>query len=226
MKEDSVINNYSLKTFDKLYNTPLRKEQFDKYGLWPQFDLYRAGLSSGPSYGDGYALQTMLLYDKMDMADKSVSWIANSTYQPIKEYKIERRSPYYFYERSYSPDAVGKVDLDAGCGALNLVNVTEQLKVARLIVGVDDKNTDELRLIPRVPPSWKGFDATDWVILTRDGITRADISYFKEGNKINFKINIKGNHKFKSIALRLPCKGGWKWFYKKNSKTLNVFSVS
>jgi len=224
MKEDSVINNYSLKTFNKLYNTPLRKEQFDKYGLWPQFDLYRAGLSSGPSYGDGYALQTMLLYDKMDMADKSVGWIANSTYHPVKEYKIDRSSPYYFYERSYSPDAVGKVDLDAGCGALNLVNVTEQLKVARLIVGVDDKNPDELRLIPRVPPSWNGYNATDWPIITRDGIAGADISYYKDGNKINFKITIKGNNKFKSIALRLPCKGGWKWFYKKNSSTFNVLS--
>jgi hypothetical protein len=151
----------------------------------------------------------------MAMTDKSIQWIANSTYQPIKEYKIERNSPYYFYERSYSPDAVGKVDLEAGCGALNLVNVTEQLKVARLIVGVDDNDVDELRLIPRVPPSWTGYTATDWAIITEDGIAKADISYTKEGNKINFKIAIKGNQKFKKLALRLPFKGGWKWYYKK-----------
>jgi len=222
LESDDRINNCNMNTFNNLYNTPLRKEQFDKYGLWPQFDVYRAGLSSGPSYGDGYALQTMLLYDKMAMTDKSIHWIANSTYQPIKEYKIKRNSPYYFYERSYSPDAVGKVDLDAGCGALNLVNVTEQLKVARLIVGVDDNDVNELRLIPRVPPSWTGYTATDWAIITEDGIAKADISYTKEGNKINFKIAIKGNQKFKKLALRLPFKGGWKWYYKKNSSTFSV----
>lgn len=222
LESDDVFNGYNLNTFFKLYNTPLRKEQFDKYGIWPQFDVFRAGLSSGPSYGDGYALQTMLLYDKMDMADKSVSWMANSTYQPIKEYMIDRPSPYYFYERSYSPDAVGKVDLDYGCGPLNLVNVTEQLKVARLIVGVDDKDVNELRLVPRVPPSWTGYTATDWVIITNDGMARADISYLKADHKIIFKITIKGNRKLKRIALRLPYKGGWKWYYKNNASTFSV----
>jgi GH15 family glucan-1,4-alpha-glucosidase len=222
LESDKELNNCNMNTFHKLYNTPLRKEQFDKYGLWPQFDVYRAGLSSGPSYGDGYALQTMLLYDNMSMADKSIQWIANSTYQPINEYKIKRNSPYYFYERSYSPDAVGKVELEAGCGALNLVNVTEQLKIARLIVGVDDKDADELLLVPRVPPSWSGYTVTDWVIITEDGIAKADISYIKEGNIINFKIAIKGDQKFKKIALRLPYKGGWKWYYKENSSTFNV----
>lgn len=224
LETDDEFKDYNQNTFTKLYNTPLRKEQFDKYGIWPQFDVFRAGLSSGPSYGDGYALQTMLLYDKMEMADKSVAWIANSTYQPIKEYKILRTSPYYFYERSYSPDAVGKVALEAGCGPLNLVNVTEQLKVARLIVGVDDKDVNELRLIPRIPPSWTGYIATDWVILTKNGMARADITYLKENHKVKFEVTIKGNQKFKRIALRLPYKGGWKWYYKKNTSTFNVSS--
>ena len=224
METDDKFRDFNLNTFNRLYNTPLRKDQFDKYGLWPQFDIYRAGLSSGPSYGDGYALQTMLLCDKMEMADKSVQWIANSTYQPVKEYQLKRSSPYYFYERSYSPDAVGKIDLDAGCGALNLVNVTEQLKVARLIVGVDDKDTNELRLVPRVPPSWSGYTATDWVIMTDNGMAKADISYNRQGNKINFKLAVKGNHQFKKIAVRLPYKGGWKWFIKLNSSSFNASS--
>jgi len=158
----------------------------------------------------------------MDMVDKSVSWIANSTFAPVTEYKLHRMSPYYFCERSYSPDAVGKITLEEGCGALNLVGVTEQLKVARLIVGVDDKDFNELRIIPRVPPSWKGYEATDWVILTKNGIAKADIIYAKEGKKINFKISIKENQKIRRIAVRLPYKGGWKWFYKKNASTFDI----
>jgi len=73
------------KTFDKLYANPLRRRQFEKYGFWSQFDIFRGGVSSGPSYGEGYALQTMLLFDKMDMADKSVCWLANTTYQAAGE---------------------------------------------------------------------------------------------------------------------------------------------
>lgn len=224
LEHKDKFNTYNLNTFNKLYNYPVRKEQFDKYGLWSQFLDFGHGLFSAPSYGDGYALQTMLLYDKMDMADKSVSWIANTTFAPVKEYKLNRKSPYYFYERYYSPDAVGKVELSEGCGALNLVNVTEQLKVARLMVGVDDKDFNELRIIPRIPPSWKAYEATNWVILTKNGLSRADIAYAKEGKIIYFKININENQKIKRIAVRLPYKGGRKWFYKKNASTFNVTS--
>lgn len=102
------------------------------------------------------------------------------------------------------------------------MNVTKQLKAARLIVGADDKDFNELRIIPRVPPSWKGYEASDWVILTKYGIARVDFVYSKEGKKINFKINIKENQKIRRIAVRLPYKGGWKWFYKKNTSTFEI----
>jgi len=62
------------KTFDKLLSFPLRSEQFDKYGIWTQFDEFREGLFTGPSYGHGYALQTMLLYDEMELAQKALTY--------------------------------------------------------------------------------------------------------------------------------------------------------
>lgn len=181
----------SLKTFEKLYNTPLRKQQFDKYGLWTQFDVFRLGLSSGPSYGDGYALQTMLLFDKLEMADKALCWMATSTFDAQGViFETGRRSPYYFYERNYSPDAIGKMDTTAGCGPLNLVNVTEQLKVARLILGVDDRDPDETRLVPRVPPSWSGVEAEDWPIRTGRGVSRANIRFEQYDGGTAFALKI------------------------------------
>jgi len=195
---------HNLKTFEKLYMTPGRKEQFDKYGIWVQFDVFRGGLSSGPSYGDGYALQTMLLYDKMEMAEKSLKWLATSTYEPVAGYKIDRESPYFFYERSYSPEAVGKVPLEQGCGALNLVNVTEQLKVARLILGVDDTSPEEVKIIPRLPPSWEGMEAKNWPIYTSKGLARADIRIEKRDGVTRFSLSVISGPAIEKLAVRLP----------------------
>jgi hypothetical protein len=38
--------------------------------------------------------------------------LANATIPPMSEYKLHRDSPYRLYERTYSPDAVGKILLD------------------------------------------------------------------------------------------------------------------
>ena len=166
------------KTFERLYQAPLRRAQFDRYGFWPQWDPpFRGGLSSGPSYGEGYALQTMLLYDRLDLADKSLLWLARATYDapPQPAYQLERSSRYHFYERTYSPDALGKVELEEGCGALNLVNVTEPLKVARLLLGVDPKAPDEVRIVPRLPQCIARIEARRWPLLTDRGVVRADL---------------------------------------------------
>ncbi len=215
---------HSLKTFEKLYSVPLRKAQFEKYGIWPQFDVFRAGLSSGPSYGDGYAMQTMLLYDKLDMADKAFNWMAESTYQPIPDYKVNRESPYYFYERSYSPDAVGKVPLEEGCGALNLVNVTEQLKVARLTLGVDDSFMDQVRIVPRLPASWESIEATNWPIQTRTGLVRAQIVFKREGNLYSFVMILGPGQKIPTLSVRMPSERGFKWYNLKDTGSVELSS--
>src|SRR3984957_15932649 len=171
------------KTFNELYAFPLRKEQFEKYGFWPQMNYTHKGLLTSPSYGQGYALQDMLLLDKLVMADHGLEFLAQTTYKSpdliwsLNQYHYTRLSPYYFYERMYSPDAKGQIELTAGCGPLNLVNVAEPLKVARLIAGVDDTSLNEVRIIPRLPPSWSGYHLEDWPILTSHGVVRADISF-------------------------------------------------
>jgi len=202
----------SVRTFDTLFWVPQRRDQFEKYGIWVQFDEFRAGCSSGPSYGDGYALQTMLLFDRMDMADKALYWMAHSTYQPVPEYQLPRESPYHFYERSYSPDAVGKIELEVGCGSLNLVNVTEQLKVARLILGVDDLSPRKARIVPRIPPSWKGIRATGWPINTPCGIVRADIDVERlTDGKTRFAISTEEAKPIQRLDVRLASPKGYTW---------------
>ncbi len=72
---------HSEKTFQHLYNTPLRKAEFDHYGIWTQFDKLAGGLLTSPSYGQGYGIQSMLLFDNLTMADKALSWLVNATYR-------------------------------------------------------------------------------------------------------------------------------------------------
>ena len=208
------------KTFLRLYNTPLRKLEFDRYGIWTQFDALAAGLMTGPSYGQGYALQTMLLYDKPAMTDKALFWLANATYNPIPEYKLQRESRWYFYERMYSPDAVGKIVLAEGCGPLNLVNVTEPLKVSRLLLGVDDSTLERISLIPRIPPSWKGVEARHWPIRTRHGIVRADILFERKGAGAELTLKLVPGQKIDDLKVRMPSANGYIWCEQKHASTV------
>jgi hypothetical protein len=199
------------KTFTRLYHTPLRQQQFDRYGIWTQFDVLAGGLLSSPSYGQGYALQTILLYDKLEMADKALSWLANATFHPVPEYNLHRESPYYFYERMYSPDAVGKIPLEEGCGALNLVCVTEPLKVSRLLLGVDDSALQSVRIIPRIPSSWKGVEANNWPIRTRRGIARAYILFERKGTGAQLTFKVTPGQQIDDLKVRMPSANGYTW---------------
>jgi hypothetical protein len=198
-------------TFLRNYNTPLRKSQFDRYGIWTQFDDLLNGLGTSPSYGQAYALQTMLLYDKMGMADKALSWFANATYKPNPEYKVHRKSPWYFCGSYYSPDAAGKVQLDGECGELNLVNVTEPLKISRLLLGVDDTNLQNVKIIPRLPPAWKGMTAHNWPIRTNRGVVRADIQFAKKGTGAELVVKLAQGQRIDHLKVRLPSNGGFVW---------------
>jgi hypothetical protein len=199
------------KTFDRLYNTPLRKTEFDRYGIWTQFDHLAGGLLTSPSYGQGYALQTMLLYDNLTMASKALDWLANGTYKPVPEYNLHRSSPYFFYERMYSPDAVGKIPLDEGCGALNLVNVSEPLKVSRLMLGVDDSTSAYVRLIPRIPAGWQGMEAHNWPILTNRGVVRADIHFTQKDGGSELSVKLAPGEQIDDLKVRLPSSHGYVW---------------
>ena len=211
---------HSEKTFQHLYNTPLRKMEFDRYGIWTQFDLLAGGLLSSPSYGQGYAIQAMLLFDNLKMAGKALSWLANATYRPVPEYKLHRDSPYYFYERTYSPDAAGKIPLAEGCGALNLVNVSEPLKVSRLMLGVDDLSPQSILILPRVPDSWTGLVAHNWPIMTTSGWARADISFEKKGTGGDFTLKLASGQQIGDLKVRMPSKNGYIWREKKHIQSV------
>jgi hypothetical protein len=125
----------------------------------------------------------------------------------------------------YSPDALGKIELTAGCGQLNLVNVSEPLKVARLIAGVDDTSLKEVQIIPRVPASWLGYRLENWPILTSHGVVRAYISFEQKDSKVNFVLQVKQGGAIPKLTVRLPGAKGPVWKHQNNVENFNSTSV-
>ena len=187
---DSRIFNASLKTFDALFNMPLRREQYEKYGMWPQWDRKLDGLLTSPSYGQGYALQTALLLDKTYISGRLIEYLAKATYSPPEPYKIDRDNPYQFYERMLSPDFDGLAEFDQGCGALNLVNVAEPLKIARIMAGIDNTGGN-VRIIPGLPDGWTGYTARNWLIFTDNGLKKCDIVCEKTDGGYKYNLSKK-----------------------------------
>jgi len=188
---DPAFLDASRRTFDRLMENAFRREQFEKHGAYAIFDHFFLNVLTSASYGNGYAIQCMLLLDRLDQAEHALEYLANATCRPPATYRINRSSRYYFYERYYSPDLVGKVVFEEGCGALNPVNVAEPMKVARLIVGIDDSDENRLLLLPKVPASWKGYHVQNWPIRTRNGIRRCDIEWIRTGSGVRFSLSAR-----------------------------------
>ena len=174
---DKRFTNASEKTFFQILSEPKRAGQFQKYGMYTQFNALNDGLLTSPSYGQGYALQVSALLGRLDLADKLAGYLAEATYAPPPPYRPDRDNPYHFYERMLSPEYTNLAGFDQGCGALNLVNVAEPLKAARLMAGIDDTNPGRLLLIPKLPASWDCVKADGWPVLTREGAARCDMKY-------------------------------------------------
>lgn len=178
-------------TLERLLDSPVRRALFARDGMFPQFEQTPSHqYLTSPSYGQGYAIQTLLLLDRMEEAGRAVDYLARATYQPPADYRLDRDSPYWFYERYLSPEFPDIAEFDQGCGALTVVNVTEPLKAARMIAGIDDTNATFLRIIPRVPPTWSGFHAENWPVATAEGLRGMSIYYQRDGEREMLALNV------------------------------------
>ena len=210
-------------TFDGLYSFPKRRAMFQKYGAWTQFDRLWDGFITCPSYGQAYAIQAMLLLDRLQMAGLAVDFLANATAKPPVGNRLDRTSPYHFYERIYLPELLAAWTspvnqrneqpdwiasgfdgryFDQGCGALNLVNVAEPLKIARLILGVDDSNLAETRLTPRLLPDWQGMEGENWPILTSNGLVSATLRVERVPNGLRLRVQVHDGGTIPRLAVR------------------------
>jgi hypothetical protein len=221
---DSQVVEASRSTFGKFFAFPKRKAMFEKYGIWTQFDRYLNGYFTGPSYGQGYAAQSMLLLDRLDLAGKAVDFLAEVTHHPLPKNYLDRDSEYFFYERLYLPELLENPatinedgnffdgeKFDQGCGALNLVCVAEPLKIARMIAGVDDHDPEQIRIIPRLPAGWNGYQAENWPTWTDSGLAHVNIRCERTTGGFEMEVEQKDGPTIKELQVRLPSEKGWNW---------------
>ena len=195
-----------LNTFKKLLKYPTRAKGWNSYGLF----ILGALNQCSPAYDQGYALHTMLIFDMDTLADKAIRSLAYYTYN-----RGQRYSPYHFFESWSIPPLQN--DGTRGCGALNLVNVSESMKSARLMVGIDDRQTDTTIIIPRCPISWTGYTAQNWPVLTPSGIVRVDIQLKQTGRENStLSITVRNNKTIPAVRVRLKHNGKYIWIIKTN----------
>ena len=236
---DQALVEASRKTFEQLLAFPKRQAAFDQHSIWTQFDSYCHGYLSGSSYGQGYAAQAMLLLDRLEMAGKAIDGLAEVTYRPFPGNAVDRDSDFFFYERFYLPELLENPDaineggntfydgarFDQGCGALNLVCVAEPLKIARLVVGLDDHDPQHPQIIPRLPPAWSGYEAENWPALTAAGLARVNLHCERYPAGLRLEVSqVEGPH-LPEIEARLPAGEGWVWQTRPGPSSLRVLAL-
>lgn len=198
----------SLLTFWRLFSNRERMEQFARHGMWSQFEQLNDGLLTS-AYGQGYATQCMLLVDRPELYSQAVSWLVRATANPV--YSVTRASRHWFYERYVSPDARGREWIDEGCGALNIVNVTESTKIARLIAGLDDSRSGELLVIPRLPFGWTGISARGLVVSTGQGSSVIDLDVDADESGRILRVRLASERPLDAVRVRLGSADRHKW---------------
>jgi hypothetical protein len=88
------------------------------------------------------------------------------------------------------------------CDLGNAVQQAEIVKCARLVVGIDDIDKNKgIRLVPRLPDTWDGFEAKDFPVTLKDGTVKK--FSFAYGRNIHSndesKINYQGHRWHKEL---------------------------
>ncbi|MBE5765679.1 MAG: hypothetical protein E7335_00680 [Clostridiales bacterium] len=175
-KDDKMVQ-HGRAMLDELYSFPRRKQLFDSEGLWIQFDEYQKGSLTSFSYGQCYAVQAMAMADRIEWFSRGLNYLAEAAF--YNNTPVVRKDPYWFFERVFAGDRIAQIDTWEGCGALNLVNMAEPLKVARLAAGIDCTSKDAIVIAPRLPINWSGVAVENWVLPNKDSLVPVSMRYEK-----------------------------------------------
>ncbi|RKX42018.1 MAG: hypothetical protein DRP64_10465 [Verrucomicrobia bacterium] len=117
--------------------------------------------TAGIGYGQGYITESALLLDQMDDAEKMVDWMAKICFAPHLKY------PYTVPEGSIIDHGGTMWRRWGDLG--NLYQLGEVVYTIQLLVGIDDIDPAQLKIMPRIPASWTGLEIEDWPVRTMSG---------------------------------------------------------
>lgn len=144
-------------------------------------------------YGQGMMTQAALLLDEMNDAGKFIDMMVDHCYLPRLEGWTAPEGIILHENGEYWVAVNGYLGQDS--------HLADSQKALRLMLGIDDNNPEQLRIIPRYPSSWNQMSITDFPVLT--GYKRQKISYMyaREEKRQIFEYHI--NSPVKDMSLRL-----------------------
>jgi len=158
----------------------------------------RGAAPAGIGYGQGYITEAALLLDEMRDASEMVDWMAKMCFAPRLPH------PYRVPEGSIIGDggSIWRRWGDLG----NLYQLGEVIYTIHLILGVDDVETEQLLVMPRLPLSWTGMSVREWPVRTMSGGKSAflKLSYDLrcDGDGRSFDLDIRTDQPLDAVRVR------------------------
>jgi len=196
--EDKVMFNNQIRntTANLFCGQAYREHLYKTYGMMTFTNAFPSGHAeeyvanaSWMAYCECYFAETAVVLGDTEMLTKALRYIVGQTayggHMP-KSYTIDElmaQKHYWFSERNFSPEWTGQ--RDEGCGSLNLINIAEPLRLARMIAGLNG-TTD---ITPVLPKGFSGFKATGYSAIENGCVRYYDVVY--ENGKLTMTNTIK-----------------------------------
>jgi len=144
-------------------------------------------------YGQGMMTQAALLMDEMNDAENFINFMVNHCYLPRLEGWTAPEGIILHKSGEYWVPVNGYMGQDS--------HLADSQKALRLMLGIDDNNSDHLRIIPRFPASWNQMSISDFPVLTGNERQKIKYSYLRDeaGQVFNYGFE----RPVKNMSLRL-----------------------
>lgn len=144
-------------------------------------------------YGQGMMTQAALLMDEMNDAENFINVMVDHCYLPRLEGWTAPEGIILHKSGEYWVPVNGYMGQDS--------HLADSQKALRLMLGIDDNNSDHVRIIPRYPSSWNQMSIKDFPVLTENKRQKINYSYTRDDNGQVFKFEFESS--VKNMSLRL-----------------------
>ncbi len=144
-------------------------------------------------YGQGFMTQASLLLDEMNDAENFINLMVTYCYLPRLEGWTAPEGIILHRSGDYWVAVNGYMGQDS--------HLADSQKALRLMLGIDDNNSEHLRIIPRYPSSWKRMSISDYPVLTGNKRQKISYSYLRNENSQVFRFGFE--RPVEKMSLRL-----------------------
>lgn len=152
-------------------------------------------------YGQGMMTQSALLMDEMNDAENFINMMVNHCYLPKMERWAAPEGIMLHKSGDYWMPVCGYLGQDS--------HLADSQKALRLMLGIDDNDPHNLRLVPRYPSSWNKLEVSDVPVLTGDKRQKLKYSYIRDEKGQTFDYGFDNPVERMSVRLG-PLLGGKK----------------